>query len=216
MSTLADTFREMPVIAILRGIAPHSCVSVAEVLYRAGIRIIEVPLNSPDPYTGIRVLSQHLGSDCVIGAGTVLTATEVQQAHEAGAQLVVSPNVDVEVIRQASDLGIDAIPGIATATEAFLAIHGGATKLKLFPAATYGPAHLKALKAVLPPKVDVIPVGGVGASDVGSWIDAGAAGLGFGSELFKPTYSISEIEQTAGEIVAAVRPFSRAGGDGYS
>jgi 2-dehydro-3-deoxyphosphogalactonate aldolase len=204
MSSFSDTFREMPVIAILRGIASHSCVSVAEVLYRAGIRIIEVPLNSPDPYTSIRLLAQHLGSDCVIGAGTVLTTTEVQQAHEAGAQLVVSPNVDAEVIRQAFDLGIDAIPGIATATEAFLAIHAGATKLKLFPAATYGPAHLKALKAVVPPKVGVIAVGGVGASDVQSWIDAGAAGFGFGSELFKPTYSISEIAQRAGEIVAAL------------
>ena len=205
MSVLADTFRQMPIIAILRGIEPQSCVPVAEVLHRAGIRIMEVPLNSPDPYTSIRLLSQHLASDCVIGAGTVLTGTEVQQAHEAGAQLIVSPNVDVDVIRQASELGIEAIPGIATATESFLAIHAGATMLKLFPAATYAPTHLKALKAVMPPKVAIIPVGGVSASDVESWLEAGAAGFGFGSELFKPTLSLYEIEERAAEIVTAVR-----------
>jgi 2-dehydro-3-deoxyphosphogalactonate aldolase len=209
MSTLADTFREMPVIAILRGIVPQSCLSVAEALHRAGIRMMEVPLNSPDSYTSIRLLSQHLGSDCVVGAGTVLTATEVQQAHEAGAQLVVSPNVDVEVIRQASELSVEAIPGVATATEAFLAIHAGATMLKLFPAATYGPTHLKALKAVVPPKVAIIPVGGIGASDVESWLEAGATGFGFGSELFKPTFGVSEIEQRAREIVAAVKASAR-------
>jgi 2-dehydro-3-deoxyphosphogalactonate aldolase len=213
VSTLADTFREMPIIAILRGVEPGSCVSVGEALHRAGIRIIEVPLNSPDPYTSIRLLSQHLGLGCVIGAGTVLTATEVQQAHEAGAQLVVSPNVDVEVIRQASELEVEAIPGIATATEAFVAIHAGATMLKLFPAATYGPTHLKALKAVLPPKVAIIPVGGVSSSDVESWSKAGAAGFGFGSELFKPTFSVSEMEQRAGQIVAAVRHFSGTAGE---
>jgi 2-dehydro-3-deoxyphosphogalactonate aldolase len=209
MSALADTFRQMPIIAILRGIEPQSCVPVAEVLHRAGIRIMEVPLNSPDPYTCIRLLSQHLASDCVIGAGTVLTGTEVQQAHEAGAQLVVSPNVDVEVIRQASELGVEAIPGVATATEAFVAIHAGATMLKLFPAATYGPAHLKALKAVMPPKVAFIPVGGIGASDVESWLEAGAAGFGFGSELFKPTFGVSDIEHRAREIVAAVKASAR-------
>jgi 2-dehydro-3-deoxyphosphogalactonate aldolase len=213
VSAPAEAFREMPVIAILRGIAPQSCVSVAEVMYRAGIRIMEVPLNSPDPYTSIRLLSRHLASYCVIGAGTVLTAMEVQQAQEAGAQLVVSPNVDVEVIRQATELGLEAIPGIATATEAFVAIHAGATMLKLFPAATYGPTHLKALKAVLPPKVAIIPVGGVSSSDVESWSKAGAAGFGFGSELFKPTFSVSEIEQRAGEIVAAVKHFSGTGGE---
>jgi 2-dehydro-3-deoxyphosphogalactonate aldolase len=209
MSTLADTFREMPIVAILRGVEPRSCVSVGEALHRAGIRIMEVPLNSPDPYTSIRLLSQHLGSDCVVGAGTVLTATEVQQAHEAGAQLVVSPNVDVEVIRQASELGVEAIPGVATATEAFLAIHAGATMLKLFPAATYGPRHLQALKAVVPPKVAIIPVGGVGARDVESWLEAGATGFGFGSELFKPTFGVSEIEKRAREIVAAVKDSAR-------
>jgi 2-dehydro-3-deoxyphosphogalactonate aldolase len=209
MSTLADTFCEMPIIAILRGIEPSSCVSVAEVLHRAGIRIMEVPLNSPDPYASIRLLSQHFACDSVIGAGTVLTATEVQQAHEAGAQLVVSPNVDVEVIRQAFELGVEAIPGMATATEAFMAIHAGAAMLKLFPAATYGPTHLKALKAVMPPKVAIIPVGGVGASDVEAWSKAGAAGFGFGSELFKATFGVSEIEQRARQIVAAVKASPR-------
>jgi 2-dehydro-3-deoxyphosphogalactonate aldolase len=194
----------------LRGIEPQSCVPVAEALHRAGIRIMEVPLNSPDPYTSIRLLSHHLASDCVIGAGTVLTGTEVQQAHEAGAQLVVSPNVDVEVIRQASELGVEAIPGVATATEAFVAIHAGATMLKLFPAATYGPTHLKALKAVLPPKVAIVPVGGVGASDVESWSKAGAGGFGFGSELFKETFGVSEIEQRARQIVAAVKALQAA------
>lgn len=208
MSTLAATIRERPIIAILRGIEPRWCVPTGEVLYRAGIRIMEVPLNSPDPFTSIRLLSEHFAADCVIGAGTVLSALEVEQAHEAGAQLIVSPNVDVEVLRQALDLGLESLPGVATATEALFAIRAGATQLKLFPAATYGPSHLKALKAVIPSHVAWIPVGGIAASDVDAWRLAGAAGFGFGSELFKPTFSLTEIEARAREIVAAVKPLT--------
>jgi 2-dehydro-3-deoxyphosphogalactonate aldolase len=204
MITLANALPEVPIIAILRGIEPHACVPVAEVLYRAGIRIMEVPLNSPDPYASIRTLCDHFGADCLIGAGTVLRATEVRQTHQAGGRLVVAPNVEVQVIREALESGLDVVPGVATATEAFLAIHAGATTLKLFPAATYGPAHLKALKAVMPSNVAFIPVGGIGALDVEPWLKAGSAGFGFGSELFKPGFSLSEIHQRASEIVAAV------------
>lgn len=204
MIALKNALAEVPIIAILRGIEPHSCVRVADVLYGAGIRIMEVPLNSPNAYASISMLCGHFAGACLIGAGTVLKATEVRQTHAAGGRLIVSPNVEVQVIREALELGLDFIPGVATATEAFLAIHAGATTLKLFPAATYGPAHLKALKAVMPTGVSIIPVGGIGALDVEPWLKAGSAGFGFGSELFKPTFSLSEIQQRASEIVAAV------------
>ncbi len=195
---------EPPMIAILRGVLPERCVEVAEVLYRAGIRAIEVPLNSPDPYASIAALSAHFDNKCLIGAGTVLSAMDVQRTRDAGGRLIVAPNVDTEVIHNGLQLGLEVVPGIATATEAFLAIRAGATRLKLFPAATYGPHHLKALKSVLPKNVMVFPVGGIGAQDVKPWLEAGADGFGFGSELFRPTFGLAQIEQRARELVAAV------------
>ncbi len=200
----------VPIIAVLRGVTPTQCAAVGDALYRAGIRTIEVPLNSPDAFTSISTLRSHLAAECVVGAGTVLSVTDLQRVHEAGGQLIVAPNVDTEVIRCALELGLEVLPGFATPTEAFQAIHAGATRLKLFPASTYGPQHLRALRAVLPRNVQVFPVGGVDASQIGSWLSVGANGFGFGSEVFKPSFDVRTIESKALAIMRAVREALRS------
>jgi 2-dehydro-3-deoxyphosphogalactonate aldolase len=195
---------DSPLIAILRGVVPDTVVETGEVLYAAGLRIIEVPLNSPDPFTSIAKLAAHR-HDWTIGAGTVLTPDEVSRAHDAGARLVLSPNCNAAVIGGALKLAMQVMPGIATATEAFQALAAGARQLKLFPAVTYGPRHLEALRAVLPSGVEIFPVGGIGAADIARWLAAGAAGFGLGSELFKPAYSMQDIGRRAAELVQAWR-----------
>jgi 2-dehydro-3-deoxyphosphogalactonate aldolase len=193
-----------PLVAILRGVTPEQIAAVATTLYQAGIRIIEVPLNSPQPFASIQILAKLALPDCLIGAGTVLTTSEVQRTFDAGGRLMVAPNCSAAVIGSALRLGMTAMPGIATATEAFAAIDAGATTLKLFPAASYGPAHLKALKTVLPAAVRVFPVGGIGAADIGSWAAAGADGYGFGSEIYRPDYSIAQIASRAQQLLASL------------
>ena len=195
----------LPIAAILRGVQPGRVSEIADVLFTAGIRIIEVPLNSPDPFTSIAKLVAARGSDCLIGSGTVLDVEAVRSTYAAGGRLIVTPNCDPEVIREGLQRGMTVLPGIATATEAFNAIRAGATHLKLFPAMTYGPRHLQALRAVLPAGVSVWPVGGVGVADIPGWLAAGAGGFGFGSELFRPEYTLSEIEQRAQQLVHALR-----------
>jgi 2-dehydro-3-deoxyphosphogalactonate aldolase len=167
--------------------------------------MIEVPLNSPDPFASIVALAGCGRSDWIIGAGTVLNVDEVHRTQQAGGRLIVAPNCDAEVIRCAVELGLQVMPGFATATEAFHAIRAGAKHLKLFPATTYGPRHLQALRAVLPHDVYVYPVGGIAPPDMASWIAAGAAGFGLGSELYRPEYSLEEIEQRATNLVQAAR-----------
>jgi 2-dehydro-3-deoxyphosphogalactonate aldolase len=196
---------EHALVAILRGVQPGSVVAIADVLYQAGVRIIEVPLNSPDPYASIAALATGRRPGCIIGAGTVLDVLQVRRTHEAGATLVVAPNCDAGVIGGALQLGMQVMPGFASATEAFAAIRAGARHLKLFPAVSYGPHHLQALRAVLPAEVNVYPVGGIAAPDLRAWLAAGAAGFGFGSELFRPHYSLAEIERRARLLVAAFR-----------
>lgn len=192
-------------VAILRGVTPERARATGLVLYEAGIRIIEVPLNSPDPFDSIAALAASCPADCLIGAGTVLKVEDVHRAYAAGGRLVVSPNCDVEVIRCALQLAMRVMPGIATATEAFTAISAGATTLKLFPAVSYGPKHLQALKSVLPRPVQVYPVGGIGASDIPAWLAAGATGFGFGTELFHPDYDLAEIDRRARQLVQALQ-----------
>jgi 2-dehydro-3-deoxyphosphogalactonate aldolase len=193
------------IVAILRGITPERVVAVGRIIFEAGISAIEVPLNSPQPFDSIAKLSAALGASCLCGAGTVLDAADVRSAHDAGARLIVSPNINAAVIEAAVECRMVTLPGFATATEAFAGIAAGATHLKLFPAASYGPGHLKALKAVLPKAVGVYAVGGVGPDDVGDWIVAGAAGFGFGSELFKPDYTDTDIAARAKRLVESVR-----------
>jgi 2-dehydro-3-deoxyphosphogalactonate aldolase len=195
---------ETALVAILRGVAPERVVEIGNILYDAGLRTIEVPLNSPDPFTSIAKLAASR-TDWIIGAGTVLNVGDVRRAREAGGRLIVAPNCNTEVIRCALQLAMQVMPGFATATEAFSAIDAGARQLKLFPAVTYGPRHLEALRAVLPGDVSVFPVGGIGGQDVLRWLQAGAAGFGFGSELFRPDYGVAEIGRRARDVVQALR-----------
>jgi 2-dehydro-3-deoxyphosphogalactonate aldolase len=195
---------ETALVAILRGVAPERVVEIGNVLYDAGLRTIEVPLNSPDPFTSIAKLAA-IRPDWIVGAGTVLNVGDVRRAREAGGRLIVAPNCNTDVICCALQLAMQVMPGFATATEAFSAIDAGARQLKLFPAVTYGPRHLEALRAVLPGDVSVFPVGGVGGQDLLRWLQAGAAGFGFGSELFRPDYGFSEIGRRARDLVHALR-----------
>ena len=199
-----------PIVAILRGVTPERCRTVADAIHAAGIRTIEVPLNSPRPFDSVEILRAHFAGDCLIGAGTVLTVEDVLRTEAAGGRIIVAPNCNAEVIRSALQRGLDVLPGIATATEAFAAIEAGATSLKLFPAATYGPRHLKALGAVLPAGVRIVAVGGIGASDVREWLEAGAAGFGFGSELFHPEMTEMEVGTRARLLVSACREAQRS------
>jgi 2-dehydro-3-deoxyphosphogalactonate aldolase len=191
-------------VAILRGLTTQRAPEVGAALVAAGFRTIEVPLNSPEPFHTIEALVRR-HPDCLIGAGTVLTTADVDRVLGAGGKLVVAPNCDPVVIHRALESGMRVLPGVATATEAFVAINAGATELKLFPAATYGPRHLKALKSVLPKHVRVFPVGGIGSQDIAEWLASGADGFGFGSELFAPAYTLPEIEKRAQALIEALR-----------
>jgi 2-dehydro-3-deoxyphosphogalactonate aldolase len=191
-------------VAILRGLTPGRAPEVGAALVEAGFRTIEVPLNSPEPFETIKLLSRAYPG-CIVGAGTVLTAAEVDRVHGAGGRVIVAPNCEPGVIRRALELDLRVLPGIATATEAFTAIGSGATELKLFPAATYGSRHLKALKSVLPRHVRVFPVGGIGAQDIPEWLASGADGFGFGSELFTPAYTLAQVETRARGLIEALR-----------
>ncbi|MBL8299662.1 MAG: 2-dehydro-3-deoxy-6-phosphogalactonate aldolase [Rhodanobacteraceae bacterium] len=193
------------VIAILRGIRPERVLTAAKLCYEHGIRAIEVPLNSPEPFASIERLVRFRPSDCVVGAGTVLDLDELSRVAGIGVDFAVCPNVDTDVIAAGAAAGLQMLPGFATASEAFAAIRAGATLLKLFPASTYGPAHLKALRAVLPASVRVVPVGGIAPADCAAWLQAGAAGFGFGSELFRPDDDDEVLQQRIAAVMHAYR-----------
>ncbi|MBU7579399.1 MAG: 2-dehydro-3-deoxy-6-phosphogalactonate aldolase [Porphyrobacter sp.] len=200
----------LPLVAILRGLEPERAVAVGEVLVEAGFDIIEVPLNSPEPLTSIAALVAALGDHALIGAGTVLTQAQVDDLAGIGAQLVVSPNCNPAVIRRTAEHGMVSMPGVVTPTEMFAALEAGATGLKIFPAEMVSPAIIKAVRAVLPPKVPVLAVGGINAGNMGEFLAAGAAGFGIGGSLFKPGKPIADIAADARAIVAAFRA-ARAG-----
>ncbi len=203
--TLDEALAACPLIAILRGVRPDEVLDHAQALYAAGIRAIEVPLNSPDPLESVARLAKAFGETCVVGAGTVLSVAQVEAVFAAGGRLIVSPNADAAVIARTVALGMYSAPGVGTATEAFAAIAAGANHLKLFPAATYGPSHLKQLRAVLPQDVAVLAVGGVGPDTMRDWFAAGALGFGLGSELYKAGQSVVETSAKAARIVEVVR-----------
>jgi 2-dehydro-3-deoxyphosphogalactonate aldolase len=196
--------KSVEMVAILRGLTPARAAETGVALVTAGFRTMEVPLNSPEPFETIKLLAQA-HPDCLVGAGTVLAAAEVDRVHGAGGRLVVAPNCDGHVIRRALELGMRVMPGIATATEAFSALREGATELKLFPASTYGPGHLRAMKSVLPKHAKVYPVGGIGSQDIAAWLASGADGFGFGGELFKPAYTLAELAKRAQELMQSLR-----------
>jgi 2-dehydro-3-deoxyphosphogalactonate aldolase len=202
---MTDLLRELPLVAILRGVTPARVEGVAAALFDAGLRAIEVPLNSPEPFKSIEILAKTYGERCLTGAGTVLDAADVDRVANAGGRLLVTPNTNPAVIARAAEKKMVVMPGFYTPSEAFAAIAAGARTLKLFPAATAGVAHLKALLAVLPKDVPVYAVGGVGAGNMKEWRWAGAAGFGMGSDLFKPDFSDAEISVRARQCVAAFR-----------
>jgi 2-dehydro-3-deoxyphosphogalactonate aldolase len=201
--TLDEALESCPLIAILRGVRPDEVLEQARVLFEAGVRAIEVPLNSPDALTSVARLAGALADDCLCGAGTVLTVAEVEAVAQAGGRLIVSPNTSPAVIARAIELGLTPVPGFATATEAFTGIDAGARHLKLFPARTGGPDHLRQLRAVLPAGVAVLAVGGVGPADMAVWRAAGASGFGLGSELYRPGQAPAETAAKAARAVAA-------------
>ena len=204
LQKLARWMESMPIVAILRGVTPAEADDIGAAVFRAGIGIIEVPLNSPEPLVSIRSLARSLGQECVIGAGTVLTAEAVDQVADAGGEIIVSPNTNTAVITRAIERGLAPLPGWATPSEAFAAYHAGARYLKLFPAATYGPAHIRASRAVLPADAHILAVGGAGAHNLPEWLEAGAAGFGIGSELYKPGTSAEQVFATATRLVSAL------------
>jgi 2-dehydro-3-deoxyphosphogalactonate aldolase len=175
-----------PVVAILRGVKPDEVVAIGEALVDAGIRLIEVPLNSPDPFDGIRLLVDAVGDRALCGAGTVLTPEDVESVREAGGRLIVTPNTNPAVIARAVALGMEPMPGFATPTEAFAAYAAGARRLKLFPAAGFGTGYLKAIREVLPRDARTWAVGGTGAANFAEWRAAGAEGIGVGGALYRP------------------------------
>jgi len=174
-----------PVVAILRGVRPDEVVGIGEALVANGIRLIEVPLNSPDPITSIRLLVEAMGSRALCGAGTVLTVDRVDAVAEAGGKLLVTPNVNPAVIARGVALGMEPMPGFATPTEAFAAVAAGARRLKLFPASGFGIGYLKAIREVLPAGTRTWAVGGTGAANIGEWLAAGVEGIGVGGALYK-------------------------------
>jgi len=195
----------LPLIAILRGLTPVEAPAVGAALVEAGFRVIEVPLNSPSPYDSIAYLARTHGREALIGAGTVLNAGEVDRVAQAGGRLIVSPNGDENIVARTKALGLISLPGIFTATEAFRMIAAGADGLKFFPAEGARPAALKALKAVLPPALPVIPTGGIDTANMKDWHKAGAAALGIGGSLYKPGMAIDALKAKAADLVRAAR-----------
>ena len=190
-------------IAILRGLTPDEALEVGQALVEAGITIIEVPLNSPEPLDSIRIMAEAFGDSAVIGAGTVLTYEQVGDVAGAGGQLIVSPNADIDVISETVALGLQSWPGVLTPGECFAALKAGATGLKVFPAFQMGVEGLKAVRAVLPPETPMYMVGGVGPADFAMWRAAGADGFGMGSALYKPGRTAAEVGRIAADMVAA-------------
>lgn len=192
-----------PLVAILRGVTPAEVEPIFEAIVGAGITLIEVPLNSPDPFASIGRLARIAAGRAQVGAGTVLSEEQVTAVKDVGGQIVVSPNMNPAVIRRSIALNLSSFPGVFTPTEAFAAIEAGAGALKFFPAELIGPAGIKAIRAVLPPEMPVLAVGGAGPSNFADFIQAGCTGFGIGSSLYKPGLDASEVGRRAREIVAA-------------
>lgn len=196
--------RACPLVAILRGITPDEAEPVGEALVAAGFGLIEVPLNSPRPLESIARLTARFGTLATIGAGTVTTASEVNAVREAGGVLIVSPHTDERIITATAAAGMISLPGFLTPSEAFAALGAGAHGLKLFPAEAASPAVLRALRAVLPRDVPVLPVGGIDVDAVAPWLSAGAGGFGLGSALYRPGSTPAEVSARARRFVEAV------------
>jgi 2-dehydro-3-deoxyphosphogalactonate aldolase len=195
-----------PLVAILRGVRPDEAEAIGAALIGAGVRVIEVPLNSPEPMRSIAALARRFGTDALIGAGTVMTAEQVGQVAEAGGRLIVTPHAAPGVVRAAKAAAMVAVPGFFTPAEAFSLLDAGADALKLFPAEAGSPAMLRALRAVLPEATMLLPVGGVDVSNIPGWRLAGAAGFGIGSAIYKPGDTADAVRAKAEKLLTALRP----------
>jgi len=202
---LSEALSHCGLIAILRGIRPNEVVGVGGQLYSAGFRVLEVPLNSPDPFESIKKLRHVLPMDCVVGAGTVYQAAQVENVRAAGGQLIVMPHSDGAIIAAAMSASLHVIPGVATPTEAFAAFGAGATLLKFFPADHLGPTALKAWRSVLPREIGLIPVGGIHPENLRTFLDVGATAFGVGSTLYKPGMTPQDVALRGAEFIAAWR-----------
>ena len=207
--SLLTQARRMPLIAILRGLAPSNAAHIGEVLVESGFRALEVPLNRPGALQCIETLAKLLPSDVLVGGGTMLTVGDVNDVYAAGGRLMVAPNCDTRVIERAVTLGMLAAPGVVTPSEAFTALQAGAHALKLFPSELVGPGGLKALKSVLPDGTDVWPVGGITPESMAAWAASGATGFGIGSQLFTPEKSPGQVAAMAQKFVASWRAIER-------
>lgn len=192
-----------PLVAILRGVRPDEVEGIVETLIDTGFEMIEVPLNSPDPFDSIARICKRFGSDTLIGAGTVLTADDCARVADAGGRLMVSPNVDIDVLAVAASRGMVTMPGVFSPTEAFLALRAGASALKFFPASILGPSGIAAIRAVLPQDTVIGAVGGVSDRNFADYVAAGIQAFGLGSSLYKPGMSAAEVKATAQASVAA-------------
>ena len=194
---------DLPLVAILRGLAPDHAADVGRTLFDAGFRLIEVPLNRPGALEAMRIIQALAPPDALVGGGTMLTVADVDAVAEAGGQILVAPNCDVAVIAHAAARGLLCAPGVATPSEAFAALAAGAHILKLFPAEMIGPTGLKAMKSVLPAGTPLWPVGGVSPEQISAWKAAGATGAGIGAALFAPGVAIDELGGRARTFAAA-------------
>ncbi len=201
---LQQSLQQLPLVAILRGLSPDEAPAIGHALVDAGFVLLEVPLNSPQPLRSIETLAaQH--PQLLIGAGTVLRAQDVREVHAAGGRLIISPHFDAEVVQEALRLGLACLPGVATPSEAFAALKAGAHALKLFPAEMLGPSVVKALRAVLPASVPLLPVGGVSPDNMAAYRQAGASGFGIGSALYKPGQSTTDTAAAAQRFIQSWR-----------
>ncbi|WP_174801634.1 2-dehydro-3-deoxy-6-phosphogalactonate aldolase [Martelella limonii] len=203
--TLSEALSACNLIAILRGIRPEEAEAIGEALFAAGFRIIEVPLNSPEPLKSIATLQARFGDRALIGAGTVLTPAQVADVAATGARVIISPNANPAVIEATAARGMISLPGVATPSEAFAAIAAGATGIKAFPAEAIPPAVIKAWKAVLPKEIPVMPVGGITPENMQAYLEAGAAGFGIGGALYKPGMTAETVAEKARRFIAARR-----------
>jgi 2-dehydro-3-deoxyphosphogalactonate aldolase len=203
MMRFEEATKACGIVAILRGVTPDEVAGIGDELHEAGIRVVEVPLNSPEPFRSIATLAARFQNRMVVGAGTVLDVDSVNQLKSAGGQISVSPDCNPQVIGRAVELGLVPLPGVFTPTEAFAAVRAGARHLKLFPAEAASPKTVKAWKAVLPRDVHVYAVGGVTPANMKDWADAGCSGFGIGSNIYKPGMSADDVGKAARDFVAA-------------
>ncbi len=203
--TFNDALVACPIVAILRGITPPEAPAIGEALLSAGITLMEVPLNSPDPLSSISALLNITKGDALVGAGTVLTASAAADVARIGGQMIIAPNLSVGVGKAAQDTQVDWVPGVLTPTEAFCALEAGASAIKLFPAEMASPRVVKALRAVLPKETSIIVVGGVDTNNIADYRAAGATGFGIGSSLYSPGDTAQVVEERARQFINAAQ-----------